>query len=105
MILTTKLHVFYKNYKIYYYMSPHWYFMSQQTVSARRTTGICIGLRYIDSSIQIPYLVYTIKVIVIIKITKTFRHPRKPTTTTLCQEYFKLRQTFLHCIARASVLA
>ena len=94
-----------KNYKIYYYLSPHWYFMSQQTVSARRTTGICIGLRYIDSSIQIPYLVYTLKVIVINKITKTFCHPRKPATTTLCQEYLKLHRTVLHRITRASILA
>ena len=86
-------------------MSPHWYFMSQQTVSLRRTTGICIGLRSIDSFIQIPYLVYTLKVIVVIKITKTLRHPRKPTTTRLCQEYLKLHQTDLHNIARAYALA
>ena len=78
MSLTTKLHLK-KNSKIYYYLSPHWYFMFWQTVSARSTTGICIGLSSLDSFTygKFPYPVYTLKVIVITKITKTFRHPRK----------------------------
>ena len=76
--------------------------MFQQTVSARSTTGICIVSSSLDPSIRLPYPVYTLKVIVITNITKTFCHPCKPTTTTLCQEYLKLHQIDLHRISHAS---
>ena len=92
-LVSMKNHTFIiKHYKIYFYLSSHGNFKFHQTVSAPSTTGICIVSRSIDLSIQIPCLVYTLKVIVITKITKTFRHPQKPTTTTLCQEYLKLHK-------------
>ena len=76
--------------------------MFQQTVSACSTTGVWIVSISLDPSIQIPYPVYTLKVIFITNITKTFRRPCKPTTTTLCQKYLKLQQIDLHSILHAS---
>ena len=76
MSLTTKLHFLNKKLQNVLLSVSPLVFHVPTTVSARRTTGICIVSRSLDPSIRLPYPVYTLKFIVITKITKKICRPQ-----------------------------